>query len=289
MADKMMKLADISALPEVQVRGGLNSAQVAELRDLLDGGVDLDPLDVFHNPADPESPNILSDGFHRKAAYEQSGREKAPVTLHEGGMSEALEFAMKNCRHGNPMTNAGKRSAVKMALADIRIKRMSDKRIAKMCGVSASLVADARSGKLDKPAKERKPREAKASSTPAPQAEPAQRYEPGPTASRSTGGSGQALAPVVTHERTPASEPNKVDTIDEKLKAIESWLKAGYLDLPAIVSCAETKKHRLIMIPKKDLCFVIATEGQPLREYKIEKLDMVEGKIQVELKEGELL
>lgn len=282
MADKMMKLADISALPEVQVRGGLNPNQVAELRDLLDGGVDLDPLDIFHDPADPESPNILSDGFHRKAAYEQSGREKAPVVMHEGGISDALEFAMKNCHHGNPMTNAGKRSAVKMAIADTRIKRMSDKRIAKMCGVSASLVADVRSGKLDKPAKQPKPK-----TEPVTPPEPVQRHEPAPAPPKSSGGSGPALAPVVNHERTPAPEPNKVDTFDEKMKAIGGWLRAGYLDLPAIVSCSDTKTHRLIMIPKKDLCFVIAAEGQPLREYKIEKLDMVNGKIQVELQEGE--
>jgi len=282
MADKVLKIESITELQECQVRGGLNPRQVAEYRDLIDSGVEMDSIDVFCDPTDSSSPNWVSDGFHRLAAYKQAGRDRIPCQIHEGNLSAALEFALsKNSRHGAAVTNAQKRQMVKMALADTRIRRLSDKRIARMCGVSASFVGQMRSGKADKPAKER---QAKSGNPQAPSSEPVRREDPEPRVAAEP-----ATKPVVTQERNPAVAPTKVETLDEKMKTITDWIKAGYIDLPAIVSAAETKKHRLVIVPKKDLMLVIAAEGVEVRQYPLAKLEMVDGKIQVELKEGTVI
>lgn len=282
MAERMLKLVQITMLPELQVRGMLNEAAVAEYRDLLDGEVEMDAVTIFADPKDADSPFWLSDGFHRASAYAQAGRDKIPCVILEGNQSDALEFSLgRNMKHGLAVTNAQKRAAVKRALEDARIRRFADKKIAKMCGVSASLVGQIRSGKAEK---EKKPRAAKAIVTETAATE-TKVHVPEPV---SNGGAGPAATPVVAHERKPENAaPTKVETFDDRMRTLALWVKQDYIDLPAIAAAAETKALRLLVVPKKKMELVFAEEGVTLRSVKLKKIEMVDGRIQVEMESGE--
>lgn len=87
----------------------------------------------------------LADGFHRVAAAKQAGLADIEAIVHDGGRREALLHAVgANARHGLRRTNADKRRAVEMMLADPEWCARSDNWIAGKCGVSHTFVGTVR-------------------------------------------------------------------------------------------------------------------------------------------------
>jgi ParB-like chromosome segregation protein Spo0J len=91
----------------------------------------------------PEGDLIVVDGFHRVSGAILAGREWLPATVHAGeSMVDATVLALgANQSHGLRRTNADKRRTVEMALSLPDADELSDRQIAKQCGVHHELVA----------------------------------------------------------------------------------------------------------------------------------------------------
>ncbi len=101
----------------------------------------------------------LADGWHRTAAAEQNGEKQLAVEVRNGTREEALTFALgANTAHGLQRTNADKRRCVEIALREF--SGLSDRAVAKMCGVGAPMVGNFREANCNRitvePAEKRK-------------------------------------------------------------------------------------------------------------------------------------
>jgi len=83
----------------------------------------------------------LADGFHRILAARAAGLSEFPADLRPGTERDALLFSIAcNGAHGLPRTNADKRKAVTLLLADAEWSQWSDREIARRCQVNQSFV-----------------------------------------------------------------------------------------------------------------------------------------------------
>jgi len=79
----------------------------------------------------------LADGFHRLQAAKQAGRDSIATTIHPGGQREALLHALSaNDTHGYRRTDADRRHAIELMLADPEWQAWSNREIARQCRVS---------------------------------------------------------------------------------------------------------------------------------------------------------
>jgi transposase len=93
-----------------------------------------------------------------------AGKEEIEVVVHEGGMHDALMYALSaNRTHGIRRTNADKINAVMLAFKDPEISSLTQDEIADICGVSRKTVSrvSLRDTTQNKPGK--KPTDPKAS------------------------------------------------------------------------------------------------------------------------------
>ena len=126
-----------------QSRVELNDQTVAEYAAALVDGAVFPPIIVFF---DGEF-HWLASGFHRLAANEKVGNTEVDADVRQGTQRDALMFSLgENATHGLPRTNADKRKAVGIALADPEWSKLSVRDLGKLCGVSHNFVAEARSG-----------------------------------------------------------------------------------------------------------------------------------------------
>jgi Homeodomain-like domain len=83
----------------------------------------------------------LNHGFHRILAARDAGPSEFPADVRPGTERDALLFSISsNGAHGLPRTNADKRKAVTLLLADAEWSQWSDSEIARYCQVSQSFV-----------------------------------------------------------------------------------------------------------------------------------------------------
>jgi anti-sigma28 factor (negative regulator of flagellin synthesis) len=242
---KMISLADITILPEIQIRIKLDESHVEEIKEALDDGVDIDPIDLF---LDSEDRKILGDGMHRYTAYINSKRDKIPANVHEDNpadaVTEAIEFSLKrNCHHGLRMSTEDKRRAVWVALSNNIIRRRGDAPIAALCGVSAGLVKKIRADNVD------------------PTAAPARKK-----AAKKKASSGST-----TVASTP--EPEQASPIEERIKTIKEWISDGYMDWQTAFPLFETRTHQPVMWPKAVTSILLDKDGKrtrvPIKAQKI--------------------
>lgn len=107
-----------------------------------DPDLEMPPVMVF---LDAEGTRWLAAGFHRLPAYRLAGREWIPVKIKEGGLRDAILFAMSdNHAHGLRRTNDDKAKAVHTALADGEWSQWSDREIGRLCKVTGEMVGEAR-------------------------------------------------------------------------------------------------------------------------------------------------
>jgi uncharacterized ParB-like nuclease family protein len=136
-----MQLAtdNILASAATQVRKKLDKTAIESYIEALENGAQFPPLVVFAE--DGGQRYILADGFHRLHAYINAGAEKCNVEVHEGGLHDALMWALgANDEHGLRRTNADKRNAVEMALKDPEISTLHPDQIALICRVNERTV-----------------------------------------------------------------------------------------------------------------------------------------------------
>ena len=154
-----LKCDSIEATQATQVRTKLHKDVIDMYQQDIERGCSMPPVTVFAEQGSAR--HILADGFHRLIATINAGHEEISVDIREGGMHQALEFALSaNRTHGLRRTNADKINAVLLALKDPEFSKLNQGEIADLCGVSRETVnrtsvrqTTGRAGKKAKPAK----------------------------------------------------------------------------------------------------------------------------------------
>jgi hypothetical protein len=155
-----LRCDNIEATQATQVRTKLHKDVIDMYQRDIERGCVMPPLTVFAEKGSARY--ILADGFHRLLAHINAGLEEVEVEVHEGGMHQALEFALSaNRTHGLRRTNADKINAVKLALKDPEFSKLAQGEIADLCGVSRETVnrtsVRQTTGRADKKVKPKKP------------------------------------------------------------------------------------------------------------------------------------
>ncbi len=134
-----MLIENIEATTATQVRTKLHNDIIDLYQKDIENGADMPAVVVFAENG--SSRHILADGFHRLVAHVNAGLEKIKVDIHEGGMHDALAWALgANRQHGLRRSNADRVNAVTMALKDPVFSALTQAEIADICGVSRETV-----------------------------------------------------------------------------------------------------------------------------------------------------
>ncbi len=105
-------------------------------------GLEFPPIVVFYDGRD----YWTADGFHRLAAAQRTKARTITAEVIKGTKRDALLYAVgANAQHGLPRTNADKRHAVDLLLADAQWRKWSDREISRRCAVDHRFVANVRS------------------------------------------------------------------------------------------------------------------------------------------------
>jgi hypothetical protein len=125
-----------------QFRAAINQDRVTDYAELFDGSKDW-PFDSACEVYFDGVEYFLVDGFHRYHAGKRVKRASLSCVVHSGTQRDAIKFALSaNARHGLHRSNEDKRKAVSFAINDVEWRRLSNRLIAEMCGVSEFLVRD---------------------------------------------------------------------------------------------------------------------------------------------------
>lgn len=137
-------MLEISKIKEgLQARAAINHATIAGYVEHLKNGGSFPPVVVFFDSKD----YWLADGWHRLLAHKDAGQKIIHEEIKIGTKRDALKYALgANSAHGLPRTNADKRNAVSLALADEEWSEMTTRDIAAMCCVSNALVSEMQRG-----------------------------------------------------------------------------------------------------------------------------------------------
>jgi hypothetical protein len=120
-----------------QARVMLAESIVREYADAMSNGDAFPPIEVYGE----ETTYWLADGFHRVSAAKVAGHTTIAAVVHEGGQREALLHAVNaNETHGHRRTDADRRHAVSLLLADPEWQAWNNSAIARQCRVSEFLV-----------------------------------------------------------------------------------------------------------------------------------------------------
>ncbi|HQU46134.1 MAG TPA: ParB/RepB/Spo0J family partition protein [Pirellulales bacterium] len=126
-----------------QVRVRLRKAVVQDYAERMAARDVFPPIVVVYDGRD----YWLADGFHRLHAALAREQTTIECRVFEGTLRDARLVALRaNCEHGLRRTNADKRRAVAIALADEEWSKKSNRWIAQVCGVSHHLVESIRRG-----------------------------------------------------------------------------------------------------------------------------------------------
>lgn len=138
-------------LDQIRINGGtqprieVNDAVVADYAEALTSGDKLPPVTIFYDGAS----YWLADGFHRYFAHKKIGALDIDVDAHQGTKRDAILYSVgANAAHGLRRSNADKRKAVGTLLGDAEWTKLSDREIAKRCGVSNDFVSRIRKESL---------------------------------------------------------------------------------------------------------------------------------------------
>lgn len=143
---KTVPLAKIALEEAAQPRAGMRPTVVRDYAAAMKeqasaGGVRFPPVLLFTDGTD----YWLGDGFHRVLAAQQAGLEQIAAEVRPGTRRDAVLFGIgANTDHGLPRTNADKRKAVSLMLADAEWSGWNDHEIARHCQVSHTMVQQLR-------------------------------------------------------------------------------------------------------------------------------------------------
>ena len=141
-----LRIDQIQILDELQSRASTDWKHVDELVELLQSGGQFKEHPVVFRQGPDGDEYFLADGFHRVHAYLKAGIESAMFDVRAGGTTAfrlaKLWSIQSNFAHGLKRSNADKRRAVEMLLADEEWSTKSDRWIAETAGVHQSTVAN---------------------------------------------------------------------------------------------------------------------------------------------------
>jgi ParB-like chromosome segregation protein Spo0J len=116
----------------------MDKSVVAEYAERLEAGDELPAVVVFYDG----TTYWLAEGFHRLAAHKKAGNKQTNCILIEGTKADAQWHALQsNKTHGLRRSIEDKKRAVEMALEHPKGRNFSDRGIAELVGVSATMVA----------------------------------------------------------------------------------------------------------------------------------------------------
>ena len=244
-AKKLVPISKIVLDPSIQVRVQIDPKEVKAQEALIQEHGSVDGIVLYYQNDPLTDPLLLSDGFHRLEAYRNLGHTEVRAILRKGDKSDALKYAIvNNCHHGARMTNADKRRAAELAVVDEKIGELEDKVIARMIGISVSLVAEVRRGET-KETKRRKVAERK------------QRKE------------SSGPVPVVAHVR---NAEEKRPTKAMRLAQVREDLRLDVIEEADLVGLMETKSAAYYFLPKsgeKIALKIIGKTGRPMVELPV--------------------
>lgn len=133
-----LSISQIELDSSTQFRVDIDQAKVDEYAQLISDGVELPPIKVISDG----SKTYLTDGWHRLYANKKLERTAIMAELTIGSYREAVLAALSaNNDHGLPTTNQDKRKKVLFALRDPELSQMSQREIARLCGVTQAMVS----------------------------------------------------------------------------------------------------------------------------------------------------
>lgn len=138
---KTMQIDQIQHTGDTQIRVQLDYLAVEDYARAMQEGSIFPPIDVFFDG----SVYWLGDGFHRIESATRLDLDTIEAKIHQGGRREAILFAIdKNQRYGVRLTTRDKQRIVKLFLNDEVWVELSDREIARRCGVSHQTVVNYR-------------------------------------------------------------------------------------------------------------------------------------------------
>lgn len=134
MSAKRIMIDQITVDQSIQPRCQIDERVVGEYAEAMEAGDVFPPLHVF---LDADGHYILAGGFTRLAAHIRAGHEDVECIVHQGGLREALRFALAdNAKNGQRYTLDDHRRMVGLVLADPEWCSLSTAAIARRIGIS---------------------------------------------------------------------------------------------------------------------------------------------------------
>jgi hypothetical protein len=140
----MVRLDRIATDEKGQTRVNVRPAVVREYaaamaEQVAEGGLRFPPVILF---TDGRDFYWLGDGFHRVFAARKAGLSDIAAEVRAGTQRDAVLFGIgANSAHGLPRSNADKRHAVALILADPEWRQWSDREIGRRCQVDGKVVS----------------------------------------------------------------------------------------------------------------------------------------------------
>jgi hypothetical protein len=142
---EQISLSAITPDATTQARIETDAATVASYTHDMTEGAEFPPVTLFR---DADGTIRVGDGAHRVEAARLAGLETIAAEVRDGGARDALKFSIQsNARHGKQFSNADKRRVVDLMLEDEELSQLSDREIARTCGVSNRMVSNMRGGR----------------------------------------------------------------------------------------------------------------------------------------------
>ena len=142
-----LELRLINILADTQMRVSIDQSTVEEYAEAMREGSEFPAVSVFTNGL----MYWLADGFHRYYAAREAAVETITADIYQGTLRDAQIYAMgANANHGLRRTNADKRHAVEIALADDEWRDLPNVEIARMCAVAESFVRKVKAEKSER-------------------------------------------------------------------------------------------------------------------------------------------
>jgi ParB-like chromosome segregation protein Spo0J len=136
-----LPIASIRLDGGTQSRASLSTTTITEYSEAMSTGAKFPPIVVFYDG----KTRWLADGFHRVSASMKNGQSRIACEVRQGSQRDAILFSVTaNATHGLRRSNADKKHAVELLLADAKWSKKSDRWIADTCGVSHPFVSKAR-------------------------------------------------------------------------------------------------------------------------------------------------
>jgi hypothetical protein len=137
--NKLIQLADIKFNLSPKTRSEINCEAVIDYQMSYENGEKL-PAPILYKTKDGL---LIADGLHRLTALKKSGVQAVICEVREGGPADLFKASIQgNLHHGVRRTTADKRESVITAIGVFH--EMADMKIAELCAVSHSTVAQVR-------------------------------------------------------------------------------------------------------------------------------------------------